>query len=252
MAAVEAWPVLWSPYGCPAGLADPLIPYGHHVGVAGLLGSVWLPWGRGHSPGPRMAAVGAWPFPWGPYGCRGGVADPVGPVWMPRGLAGPLTAYGRHGDVAGILDSVRLPWRQCWSPEARMAAVGAWPVPCTPYGRRGGVVIPLGRVWQVLGCGRSLGPHMAAVWAWPVPWASCERCEGVAVRLGPVRPPWRRGRLRGPRMDFVGRGSYPGPVWPPWRRGLSRGVCMVAVGAWPFPWAPYGCCGGVAGFLGLV
>jgi len=50
MAAVLAWPVHWAPYG-------------RRGGVAGPLGPVWPPWGRGRSPGPRMAAVGAWPVP---------------------------------------------------------------------------------------------------------------------------------------------------------------------------------------------
>ena len=56
------------------------VPWGRYVhrgGVAGPLGSVWLPWGRGRfighrlaavwcgrSPGPRLAAVRAWPVPW--------------------------------------------------------------------------------------------------------------------------------------------------------------------------------------------
>ena len=37
--------------------------YGRRGGVAGPLGPVWPPWGRGRSPGPRMAAEGAWPVP---------------------------------------------------------------------------------------------------------------------------------------------------------------------------------------------
>jgi len=61
--------------------------------LAGFLGPVWLPWGCGQSPKPRMAAVGrgrspksriavvgAWPVPWAPYGCREEMAGPLGPV----------------------------------------------------------------------------------------------------------------------------------------------------------------------------
>jgi len=46
MAAVGAWQVPWDPYLC-------------RVGVAGPLGPVWPPWGRGRSPETRMAAAGA-------------------------------------------------------------------------------------------------------------------------------------------------------------------------------------------------
>jgi len=67
MAAVRAWTVLW-------------VPNGRRGGVAGPLGPVWLPRGRGWSPWPHMAAVGAWPVSWAPYGRRGGVAGALGPV----------------------------------------------------------------------------------------------------------------------------------------------------------------------------
>jgi len=50
-----------------------------------------------------VAAVGAWPFHWAPCGRRGGVVGPLGPVWPP--------------------------WGRGRSPEPRVAAVGAWPVP---------------------------------------------------------------------------------------------------------------------------
>jgi len=72
MSAVKAWPVPWAPCG-------------RRGGVAGFLGRVWPPWGRGRSPGPRVAAVGAWPVPWAPCGCSGGVVGPLGPVWPPWG-----------------------------------------------------------------------------------------------------------------------------------------------------------------------
>jgi len=32
-----------------------------------------------------MTAVGAWQVPWAPYGRRGCVAGPLGPVWLPWG-----------------------------------------------------------------------------------------------------------------------------------------------------------------------
>jgi len=60
--------------------------------VAGPLGPVWPPWGRGRYPGPRLAAVGAWPVPWSPSDRRAGVAVPLVPVYQPwkRGrLPGP-------------------------------------------------------------------------------------------------------------------------------------------------------------------
>jgi len=64
---------------------------------------VWPPWGRGPSPGPRIAAVGrcpsfcppmttvgAWPIYYSPCGCRGGVASPLRLVWPLYGC-GPST-----------------------------------------------------------------------------------------------------------------------------------------------------------------
>jgi len=57
-----------------------LAPYDRCGGVARPLGTVCLPWGRGSSPGPRVAAVGAWPVTCAPCGRRGGVACPVGLV----------------------------------------------------------------------------------------------------------------------------------------------------------------------------
>jgi len=48
MAATGLWQVPWAPYEC-------------REDVAGFLGPVWPPWGRGHVFWPRMAAVEAWP-----------------------------------------------------------------------------------------------------------------------------------------------------------------------------------------------
>jgi len=70
-------------YGCREGVAVPWVLYGGCGGVAGPLGPVSPPWMRGRIPGPRMAAVGAWPVPWAPYGSRGGVAKPLGPLCLP-------------------------------------------------------------------------------------------------------------------------------------------------------------------------
>ena len=97
--------------------------HGRHGGGAAPLGPVWPPWGRGRSPGPRMAAVGAWPLPSAPPGRRGGVAAPGAPPCSRGGVAAP------PGPVCP-------PWRRGCSPGPRMAAVGVWPVPWAPYGRR--------------------------------------------------------------------------------------------------------------------
>ena len=104
---VGAWPVLWAPHGCRGGVAAPLCP-------------AWPPWGRGRSPGPRMAAVGAWPLPWAPHGRRGDAAAPLVPVCQP--------------------------WGRARSPCPRLAAVGARPLSRAPSGCRGGVAGLLGPV----------------------------------------------------------------------------------------------------------
>jgi len=145
-------------------MAGPLGLYGRGGGVVVPLSPLLPLWGRGRSPKPRMAAVGALPVSWAPYGRRGGVAGPLGPIWPPRG-------------VAGFLGPVWPPWGRGRSPKPRMAAVGALPVPWAPYGRRGGVAGPLGSVWPP---------------------------RGVAGPLGPVWPPWGRGRSPKPRMAAVG------------------------------------------------
>ena len=190
MAAVGAWPVFWTPSGRRGGVAGllgfvclpwgrgrspgpwmaavgvwsvprprmdavgvwtlPWAPYGRPGGVAGLLGSVWSPWGRGRSPWPCQVVVGVWPVPWALSGCRG--AWPV-----------PWVMYGCSGGVAGPLGQVWTPW---------------------------GVAGPLGPIWPPWGRGRSPGPCMAAVRAWLVPWALYGRRGVVAGSLGPVWPPW--------------------------------------------------------------
>jgi len=71
MAAMRASPVPWA------------LHY-HRGGVAGPLGPAWPPWGRGRSPGPRIAAVVVWPVPWAPHGRQG--AWPV--PWDPYGHLG--------------------------------------------------------------------------------------------------------------------------------------------------------------------
>ena len=51
--------------------------------------------GRGRSRGPRVFAVAAWTVTWAPCGRRGGVAGPLGPVWPTWGRGrspGPSTA----------------------------------------------------------------------------------------------------------------------------------------------------------------
>jgi len=96
LAAVVWWPVPWTSSGrCggvvinlvvvwpPWGVAGPLVPVWPPWGVADPLVPVWRPLGRGRYPGPRLAAVGAWPVPWSLSGCCGGVAGPLIVVSMP-------------------------------------------------------------------------------------------------------------------------------------------------------------------------
>jgi len=58
--------------------------------MVGFVGPVFPPWKRNRSPGRWMAVVGAWPVPWVLYGRCGGVAGLLGSVWQPWGVAGPL------------------------------------------------------------------------------------------------------------------------------------------------------------------
>jgi len=69
MAAVGACPFSWAPDS-------------RRGSVVGPLGFVWLPWGHGRSPGPRMVAVRAWKASWAPYGRLEGVAGPLGLAWL--------------------------------------------------------------------------------------------------------------------------------------------------------------------------
>jgi len=217
MATAGAWPVPWAPYSC-------------RGGVGGFLHTVWLPWGRGRSPGFRMAAVGAWTVSWAPYGRRGGVT----------------VFHGRGGGVIGPLRPIWLPWVRDRYPGAHMATVRAWPFPWAPCGR-----YPKSRKAAV-GSWPVPGTRMAAVGAWPFPWVFFGRRWGVA---GFLRQYGRRLGVAGPLY----------PVWPPWGcivtlshvrllwgHGRSPGPRMIAVGVCPVPWASYGCRGGVAGPLGPV
>jgi len=114
-ARVGAWPVPWAVYGRRGVVTGSLGPSGRRRFVAGFLVSVLPPWGRGRSPGPRLAAVGSWVVTWAPSGRHWGVAGPLGPVWPPWG-------------VAGLLISVWPPWGRGPSIRPRLAALGAWPV----------------------------------------------------------------------------------------------------------------------------
>jgi len=136
-----------------------------------------------------MAAVGAWPVPWGPL-----------VAWERGRSPGP-----RMGAVGA--------WPVSW---ARMAAVGAWPKSWAPHGRRGGVAGPQGAAWLPWGRGRSPGLRMDAVGAWPIPLSLHGRRGGVA---GPLVLHGRRGGVIGPL----------GPAWLLWGRGWSPGSCMAAV-----------------------
>jgi len=177
--AVGAWLVPWVPCGRLGGVAGPLTP-------------VWLPWGRGRSPGPRVAAVGAWPVLQAQCGRRGGVAGHLVPVWPPWGVAGPV-------------GPVWQPWGRDWSPGPLVTAVRARSAAWAPCDRRGGVAGP----WAP--CGRSGGVAGALGPVWP-PW-------GVGGPLGPVWPPWGRGRFTDPRVIAVGAWLVP---WAP--RGRLAGV----------------------------
>jgi len=109
-------------------VAGPLGPVRVRGGVAGRLGPVWTPWGRGLSSWPRVAVLEAWPVPYASWGHRGGVAGPLCPVGGPWGRGWPLGPLCHRGSVAVLLGSVWLPWGRGRSPGARVAAVGAWPV----------------------------------------------------------------------------------------------------------------------------
>jgi len=157
MATVRSWPVPWAPYGRRGGVAGPLGPVRPPLGRGQSPGPCKAATGRGRSSRPRMASEGAWLVPWALYACRAGVVGPLGPVWPPwrRGLSpGPRLAARGH---------VRFPG-------PRMVVVGAWPVPWAPYGRRSGVSGLLGPVWLLWGRHRSPVPRIAAVGAWLVLW----------------------------------------------------------------------------------
>jgi len=225
MAAVGAWPVPWVLSGCRGAWLVFWGPSRRRGGVAGLLGPVWPPWGRGRSLRRRLFAVKAWPVPWVPIGCRGGVADPLGPVCPPSG--------------------------RDRSPGHRLDVVGAWLIPWAPSGRCGDVAGLLGFVWSRVsmagflcpvwvpwGRGRSPGPLLTAVGVWLVPWDLSDRGGGVAGFLCPVSPPW-------------GRGWYPVSRLVPWGCCRFPGHRLPAVGASPAHWAPFGCSWGVASPLDL-
>jgi len=68
MAAVGALPVPWDLYGRRGAVADPLGPVWRLWGRGRSPGQRMAAVGRGRSPAPRMVAVGAWPVPWASYG----------------------------------------------------------------------------------------------------------------------------------------------------------------------------------------
>jgi len=179
--------------------------------VASLLVTVWSPLGRGRSPGyrlvpwwrglspiPRLAAVGAWPVNWFPSGRRGAWPVPILPPGCRGGVAGPWSQSGRREGVAGPLVLFCTPWERgrffsC------LVALGAWQVPWTPSGRREGVAGPLVPVQPPSGRGQSPGPRLAVEGACLFPWSppcrlggvagpmcSCGRRKGVLGLLAPV------------------------------------------------------------------
>jgi len=72
--AMGAWPFPLVPSGLLRGVDGPLSPVWSPGGFIGLQVLVWLPSGRGRSPGPCLAAIGALPVPWALSGKRAGVA----------------------------------------------------------------------------------------------------------------------------------------------------------------------------------
>jgi len=173
---------------------------------------MWLPWGRGWSPKPRVAAVEAWLVPWATCGCRGGVADPVG-------------FCGCRGGVAGPLGFVWPPWGRGQSPGLCVAAVAAWQVPWAACGRCGDVAVSLALV--------------AAVGAWLVPWAPGGRSGNISF---PWAPCGRLGGVASP-LAFVG---------PQRGRGHFFGLRVAGMKAWPVTWALCGFRRRVAGPLSPV
>ena len=218
VASVGAWTVPWVPSGLVEVWLVPWAPSGLCGGVTRLLGSVSAPLGRGCSPGPRVAAVGAflspgpqlatvgaWPVPRALSGCRGGVAGHLGPVRLLWGRGRSLGPSGRRGNVAGSLvlggrhAGVAAPWASCCG---RLCVAG-----------------PLGPVR--LPCGRAQSP-------WPV-WLRWKRGQS----LGPVWLPWGRRRSPGPcGHRGVVEGSL-GLVWPLCVPRPYPGHQVAAVGSWP-------------------
>jgi len=200
---MEAWPV-------------PCSPRGRRGGLAGQLGPVGPPWGRGWSPGQCMAPVG-------------GVAGPLSPVWP----VGRGRFLGFEGPLLG----------HCRSPGSRMTVEGTWPVPWSPYGRRGGVAAPLGPALPPLGSGRSPGPRMAGPLgpAWP-PWWRGRSTGPRRAAVGAWLVPWATYGSRGSR----GRSPKPRTARGAWLVPWAR---RTVVGASPVPWVPYGRRGDVAGPL---
>jgi len=220
LAAVGVRPVSWSPSCRRGGVACPLSPSDRRGGVAGPLLLVWPPWGRGRTPGTRLASVGARPSPgacvaavrarpvnWLQSDRRGGVACPLVPV---------CPAWGRGRIPATHVATVG----RARYPDPRVAAVGAWPVHWF-------------RVATV-GSGRSPGPRMDAVGAWPVIW-SLSGCCGVVnplIAVGALPVPWSMSCCRG------GVANPLVPVWLPMGRCRSPGPCLATVGA---GWSPASC-----------
>jgi len=128
-------------------------PSGRCGGVAEILGSVWLPWGRSRSPWPPLATVGAWLVSRVTSRRRGGVPDLLSPAWLPSGRG--LSCWC-HLASLGVVPV----------PGPRLPTVGTWPVPCALFECRG---------------------------PWPVPRAPSGRHEDVAGPPDPVWQPWGRG-----------------------------------------------------------
>jgi len=183
-------------------VANPLTECGRCCGVAGPFGTVWTLWGRGLSPGHRVAVVGtwsvrwdrvatveAWAVSWASCGRCGGVASVLGLCGILGGEEGHLALCACRGCLSGALDLIWL---------------------------RRDVGDLLVAVLPSMGCGRSHGPRLddqvtwlvvvlriALLWASSVPWASFASHRSVPRPMGLV---WRFGCVVGPLAL----------VWLPW------------------------------------
>ena len=103
MVSAGVWQAPWASGGRRGTVAGPLglvwLPWGR----CRPLGFVWPPWWRGWIPGPRMAAVVAWPATWASCGYLGAWPNPWTPCGCREGVAGHLGQGAGHAPVAATL-----------------------------------------------------------------------------------------------------------------------------------------------------